>query len=315
MKISRVCVLGATGFVGRALGDQLFARGIGMRVVTRQRPRAAPLMVLPTVEVQVADCGDVDDLVRCFDNVDAVVNLVGVLHPSRRQSFEHCHVEVPRKVVQACHAAGVRHLVQMSALAASDDAPSAYLRSRAAGEAAVRQAAGILPVTIFRPSVIFGEGDAFLNTFAKLVKLFPVIPLAGAKARFQPIWVEDVARCIADSLGNTQCFGQTYELAGPRRYTLAELVQLVAQTTGKKRSIVALPGPLASLQAFMLEHLPGKLMTRDNLASMSVDNVTSQPFPEVFGFRPSALEAVVPEYLAGSTSRSRYPQYRHNAGR
>lgn len=316
MRISSVCIVGGSGFVGRAVADHLCERGLRVRVLTRSRPRAMAVAVLPTAEIQVADPHDVAALTRAFDNMEAVVNLVGILHEAGGRTFRGCHVELPRKVVQACHAAGVEHLLHMSALGASPTGPSAYLRSKGEGEGAVRAGAGILPVTIFRPSVIFGEGDRFLNLFAKLVRFMPVVPLAGAHARFQPIWVEDVARCFADALGNPRCFGKAYELGGPRVYTLREIVRFVAETLGKRRAIVALPAALAALQAGTLERLPGKLMTRDNLLSMSVDNVCAGGFPEDFGFRPAPMEAVVPAYLAGTAAaRARYPRYRHFAGR
>ncbi len=315
MRIASVCILGGTGFVGRAIADQLAPSGVRLRVVTRSAPRAAPLIVLPTVEVMVADVHEPASLLRSFEDMDAVVNLVGILHASRGYSFEKVHAELPRKVAEACHAAGVRQLLHMSALGAADNAPSDYQRSKARGEAALRQAAGILPYTIFRPSVIFGQDDRFVNLFAALARWFAVIPLAGASTRFQPIWVEDVARAFAHSLGDPGAFGKTYDLCGPKAYTLEEIVHFVARAIGRDRRVVALPGALASLQAFVLEHLPGKLMTRDNLRSMSVDNVCAGAFPEAFGFTPSPMEAVVPEYLAGSASRARYSQFRHNTGR
>jgi NADH dehydrogenase len=315
MDISSVCIVGGTGFVGRSIADQACARGLRVRVVTRHGPKAAKLIVLPTVEVEIADPHDEEALVHAFADMDAVINLVGILHPGRRQGFEHVHVELPRKIAHACHAAGVLHLVHMSALGASENAPSEYLRSKGKGEAAVRQDAGILPYTIFRPSVLFGDDDRFLNLFAKLARLFPVLPLAGARARFQPIWVEDVARCFVAALGDGRTFGQAYELCGRKVYTLAELARFAAEASGHPRRIVALPDSLAKLQALVFEHLPGKLMTRDNLRSMSVDNVCASPFPQVFGFEPATLEAVAPQYLSGATSRSRYNQYRHSAGR
>jgi len=243
-----------------------------------------------------------------------VVNLVGILHERGRETFERCHVELPRKVAEACHSAGVQHLLHMSALGASENGPSRYQRSKAAGEQALRRAAEGMPVTIFRPSVIFGEGDRFLNTFATLTR-FPVIPLAGARTRFQPIWVEDVARCFVDALGNSRAFGQVFEICGPRQYTLEELVRYVAKIVGRRTRVLPLGGVAASLQALMLEWVPGKPMTRDNLASMKVDNICSQPFPAVFGFKPSAMEVVVPEYLAPATARARYQQFRNGAGR
>jgi uncharacterized protein YbjT (DUF2867 family) len=315
MRISTVCILGGTGFVGRAIAEELAGRGLRVRVVTRVAARASALRVLPTVEVVAANPHDPAQLRECFDNMDAVINLVGILHQGHGQTFEACHAQLPRKLVEACHASGVRHLLHMSALGAADDAPSDYLRSKAKGEAAVRASAAITPFTIFRPSVIFGEGDRFLGLFAHMVRWFPLVPLAGARARFQPIWVEDVARCFVAALGNPACLNQSYQLCGPKAYTLAELVRFVAASVGRKTRVLALPGALAQMQAFTLEHLPGKLMSRDNLRSMSVDNVCAERFPEVFGFEPSPLEAVVPEYLAATAARARYPNYRHNAGR
>lgn len=315
MEISSVCIVGGSGFVGRAVADHLSGRGLRVRVLTRSRPRAMALAVLPTVEILVVNPHEAADLARAFENMDAVVNLVGILNEGGGRSFRGAHVELPRRVVQACHAAGVRHLLHMSALGASATGPSLYQRTKAEGEGAIRATAGMLPVTFFRPSVIFGEGGGFIELFAKLVRFLPVIALARADARFQPIWVEDVARCFADALGNPRAFGKTYELGGPKTYRLREIVRFVADTLGRRRAIVGLPGPLGYLQALTLELLPGKLMTRDNLASMSVDNVCAAPFPADFGFLPAPLEAVVPDYLAGTSARARYSRYRHFAGR
>ena len=315
MDISSVCIIGASGFVGRSIAEQACMRGLRVRVVTRSAPRARRLLVLPTVETMVADPNDESALARCFDNMDAVVNLVGILHPRGDASFASAHAELPRKIARACRVAGVRQLLHMSALGASASAPSVYLRSKAAGEEAVRAAGGELPFTIFRPSVIFGEDDRFVNLFAKLARIFPVIPLGGAHAKFQPIWVEDVARCFTLALGDPRALGSTFELCGPRVYTLEELVRYVAVTIGHPRRIIALPAGLASLQAFVFEHLPGRLLTRDNLRSMSADNVCAGPFPQLFGFEPSPLEAVAPGYLLGAGSRARYQRFRHYAGR
>ena len=315
MDISTVCILGGSGFVGQAIADELAQRGMRMRIVSRSRPRAMPLLVFPTAEVVVADVHDPAALRRCFEDVDAVVNLVGILHETRHQTFARCHEELPCKVAEACSASGVRHLLHMSALGVSPDAPSRYLRSKAAGEKAVREASAVLPSTIFRPSVVFGERDRFLNLFAGMLRFLPVIPLAAADARFQPIWVEDVARCFALALGDKRAFGQTYELGGPRVYTLAELVKLVGEITGHRRPVLPLPGPFAVLQAAILERMPGRPMTRDNLASMRVDNVCAGGFPEIFGFQPSPIEAVVPQYLASAASRLRYSRFRSYAGR
>jgi NADH dehydrogenase len=317
MDISSVCIVGGSGFVGRAVADHAYHRGLRVRVLTRYAPKAANLTVVPTAEIATANPHDEHALAEAFDDMDAVVNLVGILHPSRRGGFEAVHAELPRKIAHACHAAGVRHLVHMSALGAAADGPSEYLRSKARGEAAVRDSAGILPWTVFRPSVIFGDGDRFLNLFARLARLFPAMPLACPKARFAPVWVEDVARCFVAALGDPRTFGQAYELCGPKAYALEDLVRLAMEITGHRRPIVPLPPALAALQAWVFEHLPGRLITRDNLRSMSVDNVCAGPFPAIFGFEPAPLEAVAPQYLVWDTqtTRGRYARFRHHAGR
>jgi NADH dehydrogenase len=310
MDIASACLLGGTGFVGSAIAEQATTRGIRMRVLTRSLPRARHLTVLPTVELMVGDPSDEKTLEKAFEGMDAVVNLVGILHEGGGQDFNSVHAQLPRKVAQACRASGVQHLVHVSALGASDKGPSRYLRSKAAGEAAVRIAASEVPWTILRPSVIFGERDRFLNLFADFVKLFPVVPLAKANARFQPVWVEDVARCCLAALGNPAAYGQSFDLCGPRAYTLAELVRLVAATLGLERRVIALPDALGKLQALALEILPGKLMTRDNLLSMSVDNVCSGRPPGFCDFEPASVESVIPEYLGPQSIGARYARYR-----
>ncbi|MBC8024105.1 MAG: complex I NDUFA9 subunit family protein [Burkholderiales bacterium] len=315
MDIETVCIIGGSGFLGSSIADQACAAGHRVRVVTPSHGRARHLMVLPTLEVMVANVNDDIGLARAMEGMDAVINLAGILHPNRRASFKTVHVDLPRRIGHAARKAGVRRFLHMSALGASPTGPSDYLRSKGEGEATVRQGPSECAWTIFRPAVVFGEHDHFINLFAKLARLSPVIPLAAAQARFQPVWVEDVARCFVGSLGDPRTFSQSYDLCGPRVYTLEELVRFAATAMGLRRRIVRLPASIGKLQAFTFEHLPGRIMTRDNLRSMSVDNVCGGPFPAVFGFAPSAMEAVVPEYLAGSTTRARYNEYRHHAGR
>ena len=315
MDIETVCIFGGSGYVGRSIADQACAAGHRVRVVTRARQRCRHLQVLPTVEIAVANTSDDAALAATLDGVDAVINLVGILAPKGRSTFTSAHVDLPRRIGIAARKAGVRRFLHMSALGASKTGPSEYQRSKGEGEEVVRTGPSELAWTIFRPSIIFGEHDRFLNLFANLARMSPFIPLASAQSRFQPIWVEDVARCFVQSIGDPRTFGQTYELCGPRVYTLEELVRFSAQTSGHPRPITRLPGVMAQLQAFTFEHLPGKLITRDNLRSMTVDNVCNGPFPTVFGFQPSPMEAVVPEYLARANSRARYDQYRHHAGR
>ena len=209
--MSRILVLGGSGFVGRHLVARLSAAGHAVLVPTRYRERAKTLLTLPTVEVVQADIHQPDTLRRLLAGCDAVFNLVGVLHSARARGaerygaqFARAHVELPRQLLQACRAAGVHKLLHMSALGASTDGPSEYLRSKGEAEAlltaAVNDPASALQLCLFRPSVIYGEDDKFLNLFKDLQKLLPVLAVGGAEARFQPVWVVDVAAAMLAAL-------------------------------------------------------------------------------------------------------------------
>mgnify|MGYP003401689310 CR=1 FL=1 len=315
MNYKKICILGGSGFVGNYIVRLLAEQGLAVRVITSKRDHAKALFVFPSVEIVEGNIHDEAELARMTKACDAVVNLVGVLHDSRKpgQGFERAHVELTRKVIAACKVNKIQRLLHMSALKADLNGPSAYLRSKAKAEQLVRESG--LEWTLFCPSVIFGEGDSFLNLFSSLLTVAPALPLAGASAKFQPIWVEDVAQVFANSLDNRATYGQSYNLCGPKIYSLRELVQLVARIKGVTRLVVGLPGPVAYVQALLMEYLPGKLMSRDNLLSMQSDNVCGCDFPAEFGFTPTALEVIAPQYLSPASLRSRYNRYRNNAGR
>jgi NADH dehydrogenase len=318
MKIESVLVLGGSGFIGRHVINALTANVIDVTAPTRHRERAKHLLLMPTVDVVEADLSAPGVLEKMVAGSQAVINLVGVLHsrPGREGSygpqFARAHVELPKALVAACRAQGVQRLIHMSALGAAPDAPSEYLRSKAAGEQAVLGAGG-LEVTVFRPSVVFGPEDRFLNMFAGLARLLPVMALACPDARFQPVYVRDVAQAILTALGDPASHGKRYDLCGPRVYTLRQLVEFVCQVTGRRRFIVGLSDGLSRLQARLLEWSPGPLMTRDNYRSMQVPSVCDCEFP--FGIAPQAIEGVAPAYLAPSGPRQRYPQLRWRARR
>lgn len=322
MRYPTVLVIGGSGFVGSSLVAQLSNAGHVVIVPTRNRERAKHLITLPTVDVVEADVYDDATLRRLMQGVDAVINLVGILHSRAGAAgtpygpdFARAHVDLPKRIVAACIASGVPRYLHMSALGADTNGPSMYQRSKAAGEAVARSEPS-LKTTIFRPSVIFGAGDHFLNMFASMQKILPVFPLGSAEAKFQPVHVEDVARAFVNALACEQTIGHTYELAGPTVYSLRQLVQLAGKYAGCQRTIISLPPSLARLQAFLLEHAPfGPVMSRDNLASMQVDNVATAPIAPELGITPAALEAIAPQYLGGRTPRARYDAYRSRAGR
>ena len=313
MAEARIVVVGATGFVGRHLVCRLAGAGYRAAVVTRRRERARSLFLLPTVEIVEADAADAQALAGIARGAAAIVNLTGILNEAGGQTFAQAHVEVTRSVIGACRAAGVRRMLQMSALHADTAGPSRYQRSK--GEAEALVAASGLDWTIFQPSVIFGPDDSFLNLFAKLLRTMPVLALAAPQARFQPVYVGDVADCFVHALYDEATIGQRYPLCGPAVYTLHELVRYVGETADAARPIMTLGPALSKLQAFVLEHLPGKLMSRDNLASMQKDSVCGCAFPAVFGIRPTALEAIAPSWLAPGAAKSAYDDYRARSGR
>ncbi len=313
-----ILILGGSGFVGASLCERLVERERGggrITVPSRHASRATYIRPLPTVEVVDADLNDDAQLARLVRGRDAVVNLVAQLHGSEA-AFRHLHVELPRRLAQACRDAGVRRVVHVSALGASASAPSRYLRSKAAGEAALQ--GPDIDLTLLRPSVIYGERDRFLNLFATLQSVFPVVPLAGAQARFQPVWVEDVASAIVRCLDDPTTIGQTIECAGPSELSLRELVERAGRWSGHPRPVFGLPAPLATLQALLLEALPGEpLMSRDNLASMRVANVAGGTLPGLarLGIVAADIDAVAPSWLDPRRGIARLETWRARARR
>ncbi len=320
--MKKVLIFGGTGFVGSMVCEKLNQWPCRATVATRRADNARHLQSLPLLDVREVDLNDSAALAQLVAGHDAVVNLIAILHGSEA-AFDKVHVQWPLNLVQACKTAGVRRLVHISALGAALDSPSKYQRSKARGEAALRNSG--LDVTVLRPSVIFGANDKFLNTFAQLQQFFPVIPLAGSQARFQPVWVDDVAQAVVRCLQDTSTIGQVYELCGPDIFTLKQLMQLAGAYAGinhgKGRPVLALPDALARLQASVMELMPGDpVLSRDNLDAMKTDNVASDPSAGVpglaaLGIAPASLAAIGPTYLGTRGLRSRLTKLRKTAGR
>lgn len=313
MIINSVCIFGGSGFIGRHLANLLTNQEIQLRVPTRNYERAKEVLVVPTVDLVEVTHYDDDQLDQLLMGMDAVINLIGVLHGD----FHQAHVEMPQKIVAACLRNGIGRILHMSALHAGLDQPSAYLRSKAEGERIVMTSG--LAATSFRPSVTFGPGDSSINLFARLGRL-PVLPLALPEAKFQPIFVENVVQAFTLSLDDPKTFGQSYDLCGPKCYSLRELVEYSAHVTGHDPAIIGLSDGLSHLEAAVMEILPGKLMSVDNYYSMKIDNVCDCTKPsnltEVWGIEPTALEEVAPLYLAHQNPRERLDHLRHwSAGR
>lgn len=312
----RIAVLGGTGFVGRAVCERLVRRSAGGAVVvpTRRAIHADSVRALPTVDVRVADVHDDAALRSVLEGCDTVINLVAILHGSAA-AFEQVHVALPRRLAAACAQLGIRRVVHVSALGVGEGT-SRYLQSKTEGETVLRNAG--LDLTILRPSVMFGAQDRLLNLFARLQAFTPIVPLACSDARFQPVWVEDVAEALVRCIDTPATIGQTIECAGPEVCTLAELVRLAGRWSGHERPILPLPRTLGRLQALAMEWLPGEpLMSRDNLDSMQVPNVAGGVLPGLdwLGVQPASLAQIAPGYLGHHDGRAQLDALRARAQR
>ncbi|MCK6389752.1 MAG: complex I NDUFA9 subunit family protein [Azonexus sp.] len=320
MDIKKVLLLGGSGFVGTYIVNRLSQRGIQVTVPTRRRERNKALIMQPGVEMPEANIHCLKTLTDLVRGHDAVINLVGILHSRDVQlpyskDFADAHVELPKTIVAACKAAGVRRLVHMSALKADPKGPSEYLASKGDGEAVILAAAGELDVTVFRPSVIFGLGDSFMSMFANVLRKAPIFPLGFGHARFQPVWVADVADAFVDALGDIDTYGQAYDLVGPQTYTLRELVDYTVELTGSNARILPLSEGWAYLQAGLMWLAPNPLMSPDNLRSMQVDSVCDANCKAPANWRPTALESIAPTYVARNTPKGKLDGFRFRAGR
>jgi NADH dehydrogenase len=300
--MKKIVITGGTGFVGRSVCERLFEQDAGCRLVVPTRRRAAgrDLQVLPTVDLAAANVHDAQAITPLLSGADALVHLVAILHGSA-EDFDRVHVQLPRTLAAACSAAGVKRVVHVSALGVAANAPSAYLRSKAAGEAVWQDWAKTTggQLTILRPSVIFGAEDRFTNLFVQLQRLFPVLPLAGTGARFQPVWVGDVAQAVVNSLQAGRAAGALIECAGPEVMTLQQIVQRVGAMAGCRRPVLPLPEAAGLLQAAVMGLLPGEpMMSRDNVLSMRVPNVASGALPGLasLGIRPAALDTLADHF-------------------
>lgn len=301
MRNELVTIFGGTGFIGRHVVRRLCARHARLRVISRNPERGAflkPMCAVGQISLERGDIRGDESVARAVRGSSMVINLVAILHQTRRQTFEAVHVQAAARIARAAAAAGARRLVHVSALGADPDSPSAYARTKAAGEAAVREA--FPGAVILRPSVVFGPEDNFFNRFARMARFAPALPLIGGGAtRFQPVYVGDVADAIVAGLTRDDAEGGTFELGGPRVYTFRELMEYMLRTIGRRRPLVNLPFGLAAFQARFLEPLPNPPLTRDQVELLKRDNVVADGARTLadLGIAPTPLEVIAPEYL------------------
>ncbi len=316
MKALRICVLGGTGFIGSRLVYRLASLGHSVTALTRRPERHREFRIGSSVRLLETNPYDAASLQAAIQDMDCVINLVGILNEEGKSSYQGAHVELPRTLVKVMRAAGVTRLLHMSALNANvNETHSRYLKSKGQGEDLVHQSPG-LDVTSFQPSVVFGPGDSFFNRFAALLRLSPLMfPLACAGSRFAPVYVGDVTDAFVRALADNSLIGQRLELCGPKTYSLQQLVQYTAQVIGRNTRVIGLPGFAARIQGHILGLMPGKPFTIDNYYSLQRDSVCKEPALPALGITPRSIEAVVPTYLGDSYTRAQYFRYRSQARR
>ena len=297
-----ITVYGGSGFVGRHLTRRLAKTGARVRAAVRQPNLAGylkPMGDVGQIAPVQANIRYENSLIRALEGADRVVNLIGILHETGPQKFDSVQAQGAGAIARAARAAGVHKLVHVSAIGADENSPSHYARSKALGEALVRE--HFPSATIIRPSVIFGPEDNFFNRFAAMARLLPVLPLiGGGKTRFQPVYVGDVAAAIMRALNDPSTDGKTYELGGPRIYSFAELMRLTLAETGRRRLLAPLPFWVARLQARFLQLLPNPLLTVDQVRLLERDNVVSEgalTLSDLGVTQPSSVELILPAYL------------------
>ncbi len=294
-------IFGGSGFIGRYIVERLAKRGWIMRIAVRRPDQALflkPLGDIAQIVPIAANIRDERSVAAAVRGVDTVINLVGILYEGGRQRFGAVHVEGVRRLARAAAGAGVRQFLHLSALGADAKSASAYARSKAAGEAMLRE--HFPSAIVLRPSIVFGPEDDFFNRFAAMARLSPALPLiGGGRMRFQPIYVGDVADAAAHALENPALAGKTFELAGPRIYTFKELMELLLAVIGRRRLLLPVPFPVAAVQAAILGLLPRPPLTLDQLRLLKSDNVLTGKLPGLaeLGIHPTGLEAILPSYL------------------
>lgn len=290
-----ISIIGGSGFVGRAITRRLVEKNTPVTIACRHPERARDLLV-QGVRVLKADICSGQGIDAAVQDASCVVNLVGLLFERGTQNFDAAHVHGTEHLIAACERAGTPQYIHMSALGADPGSLSSYARSKGKAEQRVRQSH--LKWSIMRPSVIYGDHDSFFNRFRKLYALPPFAPLIGGNARFQPVWVEDVARAFTACIGRRGVEGKIFELCGPTVYSLRELVEMMLHELGWKRLLIPVPTPIAGIMARLMNLLPTPPLTSDQLLLLKHDNVASgeAAFPAIFG-QPAALPDILPACL------------------
>ena len=308
-------LFGGAGFIGSELINALSNDNWRITVVTRRPHRHRNLLVVP--QLKMVEAGDLsDDLINdLIGPADTVINLVGILNETRKASFTETHTLLPARIAQQSLQQKARKLIHLSALGGAVEAPSDYLKSRGHGEAAIQAIAQQgLDCTILRPSIVFGPGDSFSKMFRQMLSMTPLIfPLVAPNARVQPVYVKDVVRCIVHAIDAPIGESGSFDIAGPKAYTLQDMIRLIDEFSGMHHKIIGLGPSLSRLLAFVAQFAPNKPLTPDNLRSLEVVSEVREDTPAPYGIQPTRFEAVAASWL--SRHRGPLDEFRRHAGR
>ena len=317
MLIKKIAILGGTGFLGQSLCNRLSKDGYMLKVPTRNREyNRDNLILLPNLELIETDIHNSEDLKELLIDCDAVINLVGILNEKRNngKGFRKVHVELVKNLISICKVHGIRRILQISALGAdAKNGKSFYLKTKGEAEKLLRSNSVGIKTTILRPSVIFGKKDSFFNRFAKLLKICPFFfPLACYKTKFSPIYVLDVVEMIANSINDPNSYNKSYQLCGPKTYSLKNLISFTSETLNLKCVIIPLNNTLSYIQARIFDFLPNKPFSTDNYLSAQTDSICECNDLFKYNIKPTAIEDIVPQYLADYKYHSFYSMFRKN---
>lgn len=309
-----IAIFGASGFLGSSIVLALSQSNHNLKLFSRNKEKIKLWTVNPHVQIFNLDLNNLTQIKKDLKKTDVIINLLGILHQTKKESFDNIHHIWPSRLAKVMKDLGIKRLLHVSALGASVKAPSLYLKSKALGESELLKQID-LDLTILRPSIIFGAKDNFINMFKILVKWLPAIVLLSPNSKFQPIFIDDVSKILIKTLFDKTTYGKMYDLGGPDVYSLKDIIRLIIRSEKLTRIIIPLNRSLSYLFAFIMEMMPIKILTRDNWRSMEVDNVvnTQREIPHRYSLE--RLEHYLSSKKSISQVRSKYDFYRTKSGR
>jgi len=309
-----IAIFGASGFLGSSIVLALNQSNYRLKLFSRNKEKIKFWTVNPNIQIFDFNLDDLTQVKKDLKNTDVVINLLGILHQSKKDSFDKIHHLWPSHLAKMMKELGIKRLLHVSALGAGSNAPSLYLKSKILGETALLKQKDLY-LTILRPSIIFGVKDNFINMFKLLVKWLPLIVLLSPQSKFQPIYIEDVSKIITKSLWDKKTYGKVYELGGPDVYSLKEIIKLIIKSEKLQRLIIPLNKPLSYMFALSMEMLPIKILTRDNWRSMQVENVVDIQYATPYRYSQERLEHYLENKKNRPAMRAKYNFYRSKSGR